>query len=457
MKQTIPIKQLRKPKRIHLNFSQIIALTFLGIILLGTLLLMLPVSGVDDQSCGLLTALFTATSSVCVTGLSLVDLYSTFSGFGQLVILLLIQVGGLGFMSVVALLFHAINHPSDLLSLLLMAESIGSDDLHHIARVQKRLLIGSFLIEGIGALILFFSFIPTLGIPRALWYGIFHSISAFCNAGFDLMGVIKPGSSLTLLQTNPVVLITIALLIIIGGIGFIVWDDLAINRNIRRCSLNTRLVLIMTGGLLLFGTISFFFMEYHNPDTIGTMSFLDKIVNSFFQSATLRTGGFAAIDQSQFTGSSIALSMLFMAIGGCAGSTAGGIKTLTFLVLVLSILAGLVGKKQVVLFHRRISQEQISYATTVVCSFFFLTFIGGFLIELTSHIGFMAAFYESVSALATVGLSLGVTAIISLPAKLLLVLFMFFGRVGLLTITLGFFKIKEHPDIKYPTAKIMIG
>lgn len=443
--------------RIRLNISQIIALTFLGIIILGTILLALPVSSSNGKSCGILTALFTATSSVCVTGLSVVDVWSSFSFFGQFVMLILIEAGGLGFMSIVSLLFFIVNRQSDIGSLSIIAGSLGTDGMKNIARIQKRLISGSLIFEGIGALILFINFLPQCGFSTSLWLGIFHSVSSFCNAGFDLMGLSAPGASIMSLQFNPVALITLALLVVIGGIGFIAWDDIVSSRHPRNWTVNTKLVLTITGILLAAGTVLYMVLEYNNPNTLGGMSFFDKLVNSFFQSVTPRTAGFGVLDQTALTDSSNALTMLLMLIGGSAGSTAGGVKTVTFAIVIVTIISNASGRRAVVLRKRTISSEQVAHAFTVVGSYITLSILGGFVISITSNVGFSKALYESVSAIATVGLSLGLTPGLSVISKLLLIVFMYIGRVGLLTITLGFFKKREAPGIKYPSVNVMIG
>lgn len=444
-------------KTLYLNTSQIIALSFLGIIAVGTILLALPVSTRQPGSCGILTALFTATSAVCVTGLSLVDVWSTFSYFGQFIILLLMETGGLGFMSIISILFYITKHHNDIQSLSLIADSLGSDGLKHITRIQKRLLIGSFILESAGAIVLASSFVPSLGYINGIWFGIFHSVSAFCNAGFDLIGIIKPGYGLELIQGNNVALITIALLIIIGGIGFIVWDDIVTSRRIRCWSIYTKLVVLSTAILLVAGTVLFMFLEYNNPDTLGSMLLPDKITNAFFQSATPRTAGFASVNQSNLTDESIALTMMLMIIGGSAGSTAGGIKTVTFLIILCSVISSAFGRKNINVFHRTLSNEQISYSYTVASSFIILSLAGAFIISISSNASFVQSLYESISALATVGLSLGITGSLNVLSQLVLILFMYIGRVGLLNLTVGFFKAKESNAIKYPSVHLVIG
>lgn len=440
-----------------INLNQIIALIFSLLILTGSLLLALPVSSRTGGSCGFLTALFTAVSSVCVTGLSLADIWTTFSFFGQLVILLLMEVGGLGFMSAVSVLFYIVNHNHNIHSLSLIAESLGSDGLRDIIRIQKRLLIGSVLFELIGAIILFFSFLPYFDAKTAAWLGIFHSVSAFCNAGFDLMGIVSQGSSLEIFNNNPVVLITIACLIILGGLGFVVWDDIAASKHIRNWSVYTKLVLSVTAVLIVTGSVLFLLIEFNNPESIGAMTLPCKISNSFFQSVTARTAGFAAVSQNNLSDTSIALTVILMFIGGSSGSTAGGIKTVTFIVLLTVIISSMLGKKNYVIFGRTISKEQYAQAYGVAGSFILLSIIGAFVINISSDVSFAQSLFESVSALATVGLSLGITPSLSYMSKIVLILFMYIGRVGLLTLTIGFLKAKETAAIKYPLIKIIIG
>jgi len=439
----------------RLNIYQTISITFIGIIIIGTVLLSLPFASKAPGSIGLLTALFTSTSAVCVTGLSLVDIWSSYTFFGQLVILILMETGGLGFMSIVSILFYVINHHNGIQSLSLMAQSVGTDGLSNITRIQKRLLIGSVAFEGTGALILFLSLLPSFDPLTALWLGVFHSISSFCNAGFDLMGIISPGCGLTAISDNPLALITVALLIIIGGIGFLVWDDIITAKKLHFFSIYTRYVLITTGILLTLGFIFFFMLEYNNSATMGNMGLGGKIANAFFQSATTRTAGFSSVNQADLTDSSLVLTMLLMFIGGSAGSTAGGIKTVTFLIVIWATFSSATGRRSTTILGRSISQEQINQAYTIVIAFFLLGIIGGFAINLTSGVAFSKSLFESISALATVGLSLGITSGLSVISKLILILYMFIGRVGLLTLTLGFFKKKENSDIKFPAAKIL--
>ena len=440
----------------NLNISQIIAGVYALLIIVGAILLDLPFATVSGKSVGGLTSLFTSTSAVCVTGLSVVDIWSTFSLFGQFVILILMEAGGLGFMSIISILFYITDKSANIRSLSLIAESLGTDIITDILRVQKRLLIGSFSFEFIGTVLLSIRFIPVLGVGKGIWFGIFHSVSAFCNAGFDLMGILSPGGSLVSWAHDPVVLLTIASLIIIGGIGFLVWNDIVFARQIRKWSVYTRIVMLTTALLLVCSTICFMCFEF-NASAFNGMTTGEKLINSFFQAATTRTAGFASVDQAGLTPLSVMLTMLLMIVGGSAGSTAGGIKTVTLMIILKTLVSNLTGKKTVTIFKRTITEDQIQNAFTVAGGFLLLSVIGGFFIELTSAAGLSASFFESISALATVGLSLGVTSALTLSSKLLLIVLMYIGRVGLLTLTIGFFKVKENPNIRYPSVKLMIG
>lgn len=443
--------------KFKLNINQFIALAFLCIILIGTFLLSLPISTKDEVSHSIITSLFTATSSVCVTGLSVTDIWSTYTYFGQTVILILMEIGGLGFMSIVAILIYISKHHTDIPSLSLMAESLGTDTLKNIVRIQKRLLIGSLIFEFTGALLLFLNFISSLGIPRALWFGIFHSVSAFCNGGFDLMGIMQPGSSLETFQNNPAVLVTISFLIIVGGIGFIVWDDIVSSKHIRNWSIYTKLVLTTTTLLIGVGSILFLFFEFNNNDTIGNMQLVDKISNAFFQSVTTRTAGFAAINQNSLTDSSIVLTIILMIIGGSTGSTAGGIKTVTFAIIFSTILSSIRGNKNTLVFKRRLSASQIIQAYSLLSCFIIISLISSLIIQTASEISFTQGFFESASALATVGLSLGITGGLPYISQIVLIILMYIGRVGLLTLTVGFLKPTDNTSIQYPSVKLLIG
>ena len=446
----------KRPK--SLSAMKIIAIVFAAIILLGAALLTLPVASRSGVSCGFRPALFTATSATCVTGLSLYDTFTQWSGFGQTVIICLIQIGGLGFMSAATLFVFLLRKRIGLKQRLVMAQALSVSDMDGIVRLQKTVLLGSFAVEGIGALILFIRFLPEFGPAQALKWGVFHSISAFCNAGFDIFGCITPGASLMVFQSDPVVLLTLGSLVVIGGLGFLVWQDLSENRAFRKCSVYTRLVLVTTLGLLLLGWVVICLLEWNNPDTLGSMPVGDKLLNGLFQSVTLRTAGFAAIDQALLTDSGKAASMVLMIIGGSSGSTAGGLKTVTFIVLMLFMAARARGRETVCVFKRTIPKSQVLDAMTIAFIMIALAVFGGIFISATSPIGFTDALYEAVSALATVGLTAGVTGRLSIPAQLLIILYMYFGRVGVLTISLGFLTGNRAEErFRYAETNLLIG
>jgi len=442
----------------NISATKVIAIAFAVIILLGAVLLTLPVASRSGISCGFRPALFTATSATCVTGLVLYDTYTQWSGFGQLVIISLIQIGGLGFMSAATLFVFFLRKRIGLKQRLVMAQALSVSDMDGIVRLQKTVLKGSFAVEGIGALILFVRFLPEFGFANALKWGIFHSISAFCNAGFDIFGCITPGASLMEFQSDPVVLLTLGALVITGGLGFLVWQDVAENRSFHKCSVYTRLVLLTTLALILLGWLMICLLEWNNPGTLGSMALGDKLLNGLFQSITLRTAGFAAVDQALLTDGGKAFSIVLMLIGGSSGSTAGGLKTVTFIVLILFMAARARGRSTVCIFKRTIPQSQVLDAMTIAFLMMALALFGGIFISATSPVSFTDALYEAVSAIATVGLTAGVTGNLSVTAQILIIVYMYFGRVGVLTISLGFLTgDKAEERFRYAETNLLIG
>lgn len=445
-----------RPK--SLSATKIIAIAFAAIIFLGACLLNLPAASRSGESSGFLTALFTATSATCVTGLVVQDTWLQWSGFGQCVILLLIQVGGLGFMSAATLLVFFLRKRIGLKQRLVMAQALSISDMDGIVRLQKTVLVGSFLVEGIGALILFARFLPEYGLGNALRWSVFHSVSAFCNAGFDIFGVLQPDAGLILFQSDPVVLLTLCCLIVIGGLGFLVWQEVQQKRSFRRLSVYARLVLLTTFALIVVGWIILCLLEWDNPRTLGPMSVGDKLLNGLFQSVTLRTAGFASIDQAGLTEGGKAVSIVWMLIGGSSGSTAGGLKTVSFVVLILFMAARARGRESVCVFRRTIPQGQVLDAMTIGIILIFLAIFGGIFISSTSDVSVTDGVFEAVSALATVGLTAGATRVMSVPAKLLIILYMYFGRVGVLTISLGFLAGNRAEErYRYAETKLLIG
>ena len=447
------------PKRSKaLSPTKIIAITFAAIILTGALLLTLPVASRNGISCGFRPALFTATSATCVTGLVLYDTWSQWSGFGQIVIISLIEIGGLGFMSAASLVFFLFRRKVGLKQRMVMAQALSLTDMEGVVRLQKLVLVGSLSIQGIGALILFLRFLPEYGLWTAVKWGVFHAISAFCNAGFDIFGCITPGASLIEFNSDPIVILTLGALVVVGGLGFLVWEELVTTRKFKNFSVYTRLVLIMTASLLFLGMILYCLLEWNNPGTLGSMGVGDKLLNGLFQSITVRTAGFASIDQALLTDASKGVSMLLMLIGGSSGSTAGGVKTVTMVVLMLFLWTRARGRETVSVFKRTIPAKQVLDAMTIVAIVAGLAMFGAVFISATSPVSFVDAAFESVSALATVGITAGVTTALSIPAQLLIIVYMYFGRVGVLTISLGFLMgDRAEERFRYANTNLLIG
>ena len=441
-----------------LSTTRIIALTFAAIILLGALLLSLPVASRSGVSCGFRPALFTATSATCVTGLVLYDTWSQWSSFGQAVILCMIEIGGLGFMSAASLVVFALRRKVGLKQRMVMAQALSLTDMEDVVRLQKLVLLGSFSVQGAGALLLFLRFLPTYGFVNALKWGVFHAISAFCNAGFDILGCITPGASLMEFNSDPIVILTLSALVVVGGLGFLVWQEIITERQWKKFSVYTKLVLTVSATLLLLGWGAFCLLEWNNPGTLGPMSVGDKLLNGFFQSVTVRTAGFAAIDQALLTDAGKAVSMVFMLIGGSSGSTAGGLKTVTVVVLVLFLVTRARGKSTVCVFKRTIPDSQVLDAMTICAIVTGLAMFGAIFISATSSISFVDAAFESVSALATVEITAGATTALSIPAQFLIIIYMYFGRVGVLTISLGFLMGNRAEErFQYARTNLLIG
>ncbi len=442
-----------------LNATRIVAGSFAAIILIGALLLTLPIASRDGQSAGFFTALFTATSSTCVTGLILVDTWVQWSFFGQLVILAMIQLGGLGFMTVISLLSFALRRRIGLSERLIMVSTLNLNDLDGVVRTVRHALMGTFLMEGAGAVLLSIAFVPHFGLLGGIWRGIFHAISAFCNAGFDLLGGrFGAFSSLAGLQDNPLVLGTIGVLIVIGGLGFFVWEDIWEKRCWRKLSVYSKMVLIVTGALLLGGTLFFLAEEWANPATLGSMTLGEKIGNAAFQSVTLRTAGFDAIGQGGLTDTSKAFSAILMLIGGSSGSTAGGLKTGTVAVLLLALRSGLAGREQVTFRGRTIPYRRVLNAMTLALVMLFLFLLGSMLISTVEDLPYLDCAYEVASAMGTVGLTTGITPTLSTLSQTLIIVLMYTGRVGVLSFSIAVVTRSKFPaKLKYPDMNVMIG
>lgn len=441
-----------------INPTRVIIFGFLAVILLGAGLLMLPIATRPGLHTDPLTALFTATSATCVTGLVVVDTYTHWSPFGQCVVLFLIQCGGLGFMSLAAIFSFLVRRTISLRERLIMTQSLNINDLSGVVRLTRHVLIGTFICEFTGAAILSIRFAGEFGWRQGIIKGVFHSVSAFCNAGFDLMGQKVPFSNLTDYVADPIVNITIMALIIIGGLGFFVWEDIYRKRRFHDLELHTKLVITITASLLIGGSILLFIFEYKNPQTLGKLTMQGKIFGSMFQATTTRTAGFNTIDQGAMTLPSKILSMILMFIGGSSGSTAGGIKTVTFGVLVLTAFSVMRGKNEVTSFGRRISMRAILDALALTMMAIVLLLISALIIVPQQDAGVLDVMYESVSAFATVGVSTGITTSLAPVSRLVIIALMFFGRVGILTISLGLLmKSQKNSKIRLPEGKILIG
>lgn len=452
--------QINKKKR-KIGTTRLIVLGFIAIIIIGTLLLMLPVASSSGRPAKFTDALFTVVSASCVTGLTVVDTATYWSNFGHVVIIVLIQIGGLGFMTMATLLSLLVKRAVTPKERMLIALSYNLDSYESTTQIVKRVALGTLIFELIGASLLSIRFIRDFGFLGGIYKGLFHSISAFCNAGFDIIGVGNENiGGMSYYATDPLINITLALLIIIGGIGFVVWSDLVnVQKNKKRLSVYSRFVLLITLILLIVGTVGFALFEWTNPQTIGNMTASQKLVASFFQSSTWRTAGFATINNGSFTQSSQMLGIILMFIGGASGSTAGGVKVATVGVLILTVWCTTIGRKRTVFRGRTISHESFIRAVAVICAQLFAVIVGLMILSLDSGFDMMSVAYEVVSAISTVGLTTGITPQLPLISQLTICFFMFFGRVGILTITLSIMEnqSQSEPNVTYPDARILIG
>lgn len=452
-----------KRRTTTLSAWQNLALGYFFVIVVGTLLLCLPISTNKGENTTFLNALFTSTSATCVTGLVPYDTNTHWTGFGQTVILCLIQLGGLGFMTFVTLLFSILGKNMSLQSQKLFMLSSGEEKRSDIKRLFKRLLIGTLIIESIGAILLSIRFIQDFGFTKGVYYAVFHSVSAFCNAGFDIMGGVfgEQFTSLTHYAYDPLVCLTVCLLIIIGGVGFCVWDDiLECKGNIKKMCLHTKIVLCSTMTLLIISTFCFLLFEQNNP-LFANRTFGEKLLVSFFNATTPRTAGFNTIDLSTLSDSSYFFMIILMFIGGSSASTAGGIKITTLFVIIAGMLTVFSGKRDIELGKRRIHNSLLRQALAVFVSCLFMvifsTLIICFVETDNSAATFQAVLFETVSAMGTVGLSLSLTPTLSSISKIILIILMYAGRVGILTVGLAFGEKKDVAEIKKPIDNVLIG
>ena len=442
-------------RNFKLRGVQILALGFLLLILVGALILTLPISTTSGESTNFLDALFTATSAVCVTGLIVVDTGTYWNAFGQTVIMILIEIGGLGFMSFTTLIAIILGKKITLRERLILQDAMNTFNIQGLVKMVKYVLVFTVSVQFFGALLFSTQFVPEYGLGKGAFYSIFHSISAFCNAGFDIFGNF---SSLTSYNSNAVVIMVASALIIIGGLGFTVWSEVYSSKSLKKVSLHSKMVILMTIVLVLGGTLLMFLFENNNVNTIGNMSFVDKIMNSFFASVTPRTAGFNSIPTDGMTTAGQFLTIILMFIGGSPGSTAGGIKTTTIGILIVTIVCVIKGREDAEVFKRRFSKDLVYKAFTLIFIGVSLVIVVTMLLSYTEKgASFISLFYETVSAFGTAGLTLGLTSELSSIGKVLIIFMMYLCRVGPLTVVLSITRKKINSGIKYPEGKILIG
>ncbi len=442
-------------KQNRLTTTHIILLSFLAAILIGSGLLALPIASANGEAVPYIDALFTATTSTCVTGLVTLPTVTAWSGFGQAVILVLIQMGGLGIVTVFAGIMVMLHRRMGLGDRLLLQDAFNLNSLSGLVRFVKRVLAGTFAVEGVGALLCMPVFVPQFGL-RGIWISIFHSVSAFCNAGIDTLAQ----DSLCQYATHPLINGVTMALIVLGGMGFIVWWDVlyVLQGKKRHLMLHSKIALVTTAVLILGGAAAIFVFEYHNPQTIGNLGLWDKIQVSLFQSVTTRTAGFASIAQENLTGGSTLVSMILMMIGGSPVGTAGGIKTVTVTVLLSSALATIRNQDEVAMFNRNLSKAAIRKALAVACMSLGIVVAATLLLAAVSDRPLLDLLYETVSATATVGLTRNLTPFLNTVGKLIIIATMYLGRIGPISLAIAFRVRRANPDmIKNPTEEISVG
>lgn len=451
-----------KKKRLALSTTHYIMISFLLVILAGSVLLSLPISTVDGKSVSYTDALFTATTATCVTGLVTLPTVTTWSVFGQVVILCLIQLGGLGIITVMSGFMIALHKKIGISDRLLLQDTFNLNTLSGLVRFVKKVIAGTFIVEGIGALMYMTVFIPEYG-AKGIWISVFNSISAFCNAGIDIISE----NSLCEYATNPVINVVTSFLIITGGIGYVVWWDII--RVIKlykthglKCfkflTLHSKIAVFITVMLIVFGAVLFFIFEYNNPLTMGNYNLFDKIQLSLFQSVTTRTAGFATIPQENFTNASAVISLLLMFIGGSPVGTAGGVKTVTIAVLIITAYSMVKDKNEITVFNRAISQKAVKKAIAVVGTSFVIMFVSTILLSLVTDADVIDILYETVSATATVGLTRNLTSSLNIWGKFIIITTMYLGRIGPITLAIALNTKKDKQNIvKTPYEDISVG
>ncbi len=446
--------------------EQIIPISFILVIFTGALLLMLPLSSASGEKTDFLTALFTATTSVCVTGLVVVDTYAHWSLFGQFIVLVLIQIGGLGVVAVGSMIMLLTRRKFFLHVRMLLGSSLNLDTRQEALYFLKQMFKGAFIVETVGAALCAIKFIPMLGWAKGAWAALFQSVSAFCNAGMDVVG---PNSMIDLRSSN-LLMYTTMILIVLGGVGFVVWFDLVgvIGYGIKqrfspavilsRLPEHTKIALLMTLGLIVFGTVGIFAAEYNNPDTIGGMSLYDKVLNSMFQSVTLRTAGYASLPQEKLTEISCMIGYVLMFIGGSPIGTAGGIKTLTAFLFFMNAYSYINGRTENVVFHKRVPEDQMRKASAIVFYSLVTVFVMTLLLMSRGGIRLTDALYEVTSALGTVGVSRALTPQLDSIGRVIIIISMYLGRIGPISMILFFVKGSGSENaLKHADGKFYVG
>lgn len=444
-------------KKFRLSVWQTLAIGYLTVILIGSILLVLPFATVPGEHTNYIGALFTATSATCVTGLSPYATGTHWTLYGQIVILLLIQLGGLGFMTIVSSLVMLFGRSMGLANRRALLTSAGGEKLYGLNSLVRSILIGSASFEATGAILLCIRFVPDFGWGQGIYYAVFHSVSAFCNAGFDLLATID-SASLSAYATDPLVNLTICGLIIIGGLGFCVWGDVIRCRfRFGKFNLNTKVILVTTLILLVLPTLMFLGFEWNNPEYTG-YNFWEKLLLSFFSSTTPRTAGFFTTDPATLSDSSYLLTIILMFIGGSSGSTAGGLKVGTFAVIIMGMVGVFRGRRDINMGKKRIEYSLLSQALAILTAciaFVLMATLAICAIEQNAH--FQAVLYECVSAMGTVGLSMNLTPFLSVYSYIILIILMYAGRVGILTLALALAKKRKTPDVRHPVDTLLIG
>lgn len=449
-----------KQKKRNFNSTAVISLSFLAVITVGTILLMMPFSSAEGNFTNPVTAFFTAVSATCVTGLVDVDTGTYWTTFGQLVILAMIQVGGLGLITFASFFAFMLNKKVELRSMQVASESVNTSGFYDVKYLVKSIVSISFACELAGALLLMTSYVPKFG-AKGIYISCYLAVTAFCNAGFDVLGMVDvPFSSVTSLSDDPITVIVIPLLIISGGLGFFVWNDVINYKKNKHLALQTKIVLLYTAVLIATGTLFTLILEWNNPSTLGGHSFLYKLGNSFFNSVTLRTAGFNSIDIASMTPLTKLISIFYMFVGVAPGSTGGGIKITTFAIVIMTVFSVITNKQDTIIMNRKIDKELVYKSLAIIFIFIVIIMVSSVAITfMNENVAGLDAAFEITSAISTTGLSTGVTAQCETFSKLLLCLIMFIGRVGPVSfaLSLSLKNAKQSKNEVYPEGRIMVG